>query len=357
MKFKQILAAGTAAAILFSASACSKEEIQDKIWEKLNEEVFAPYTTAPETEKPAAATTTAVVYDEPSASDFTYYEEDGGIVITEYKGSARNLAIPAEIDGLPVTTIGEGSYNPVSTTLRGVMIPETVTTLRAGAFYGCEKLIHVVIPESVTSFGESLSYRVFGVFEDTVWLRKKQKEDPLVIVNHVVIDGKACTGDVAVPEGVTQIAAGAFQKCEGITGITLPNTLEKIGMSAFGGAFADSSCERVVIPDGVTEIPDFCFAYSSLKTVVLPDSVTEIGPRAFLDCETLSEIVIPDSVTRIANSVFIRCRELEKITLPDGLKFLGEDAFMDSGCEVTYRGKIYPPERYGELYAAIEANR
>lgn len=428
MKFKQILAAGTAAAVLFSASACSKEEIQEKI----NEVVFASYTTVPETAKPAAATTTAIVYSEPSASDFTYYEEDGGIVITGYKGSAKHLAIPAEIDGLPVTTIGEGSYLPISTTLRGVMIPETVTTLRAGAFYNCEKLIEVVIPESVTSFGDSSAYHSYGVFEDTMWLRKKQREDPLVIVNHVLIDGKACTGDVVIPEGVTQIAAGAFKECAGLTGVTLPSTLEKIGNFAFddcsaleriefpdktieigsfafgssaltpslwlkkkeaeeslvivnhvlidayydntggmipdtvtaiaGGAFSNASCERVVIPDGVTEIPAYCFAYSSLKTVVLPDSVTEIGFCAFNDCQRLTEIEIPDGVTKIGDYAFDDCRELEKITLPDGLKFLGEEAFSPfSHCEITYRGKVYTvssyAEGYGELYAAIEANR
>lgn len=412
MKFKQILAAGTAAAILFSASACSKEEIQEKI----NEVVFAPYTTVPETEKPAAATTTAIVYTEPSASDFTYHEEDGGIVITEYKGSARNLAIPAEIDGCPVTTIGEGGLTPIS------------TTLRAGAFYNCEKLIEVVIPESVTSFGDSSTYHFYTVFENTVWLRKKQREDPLVIVNHVVIDGKACTGDVVIPEGVTQIAAGAFQGCAELTGVTLPSTLEKIGYDAFddctalerieipnktmeigpfafgssvltpslwlkkkeeeeslvivnhvlidayndntdgmipdtvtaiaGGAFCNAPCERVVIPDGVTEIPTYCFSSSSLKTVIIPDSVTEIGDSAFCDCQSLEEIVIPDSVTKIGTNAFIDCEGLKKITLPDGLKFLGEDAFSTyPGCDVTYRGKVYTSERYNELYAAIEANR
>ncbi len=417
MKFKQILAAGTAAVVLFSVSACSKEEIQEKIME----EVFASYTTVPETAKPAAATTTAVVYSESSASDFTYYEEDGGIVITGYKGSAKHLVIPAEIDGYPVTTIS-GGLTPFSTSLRSVIIPDTVTTLRLGAFYNCEKLSEIVIPESVTDFGDSS----YGVFENTVWLRKKQREDPLVVVNHVLIDGKACTGDVVVPEGVTQIVAGAFRECAELTGVTLPSTLEKIGNFAFddcsaleriefpdktievglwafgssifttcpwldkkrteeslvivnhilidayndntggmipdtvtaiaGGAFSNASCEHVVIPDGVTKIPTSCFVSSSLKTVVIPDSVTEIGDSAFCDCQNLEEIIIPDSVTEIGSNAFIDCQNLKKITLPDGLKFLGEEAFSTyPSCDVTYRGKVYSVSSYAEGYNELYA--
>lgn len=373
MKFKQILAAGTAAAILFSASACSKEEIQQKIQEEINEKVFAPYTTVPETEKPAAATTTAIVYTEPSASDFTYYEEDGGIVIMEYKGSAKHLAIPAEIDGLPVTTIS-GGLTPFSKSLRSVIIPETVTTLRVGAFYNCEKLIEIVIPESVTDFGDS----PYGVFENTVWLRKKQREDPLVIVNHVLIDGKACTGDVVIPEGVTQIAAGAFRKCPALTGVTLPSTLEKIGNFAFDDCtalerieFPDKTIEfglwafgstvfttspwlkkkraeeslvivnhvlidayndntGGMIPDTVTAIAGGAFSNAPCEHVVIPDGVTKIPTSCFVS-SSLKTVVIPDSVTEIGSSAFCDCQNLEEIVIPDSVTKIGANAFIE--CE------------------------
>ena len=46
-------------------------------------------------------------------------------------------------------------------------------------------------------------------FDGTPWLEAKQAENPLVIVNHILINGKACTGAVIIPDGVTSIGEDA----------------------------------------------------------------------------------------------------------------------------------------------------
>jgi hypothetical protein len=50
-------------------------------------------------------------------------------------------------------------------------------------------------------------------------------------------------GDIVVPDGVTQIAEGAFKGCEKITGITIPNCVQRIGLNAFYG------CKSLIILD------------------------------------------------------------------------------------------------------------
>ena len=93
-------------------------------------------------------------------------------------------------------------------------------------FVGCSSLTEITIPDSVTSIG---SY----AFEETPWLTAKQAKDPLVIVNHILINGKTCTGAVSIPNGVTSIGDDAFYNCSGLTEITIPDNVTSIGDYAF----------------------------------------------------------------------------------------------------------------------------
>lgn len=82
--------------------------------------------------------------------------------------------------------------------------------------------------------------------------------DGLVISNGVVVDGKACTGEVTVPEGVVSIADKAFYNNRGLTGLILPEGVTRIGKYAVGGC-------------------------PNLKFVQVPESVTEVGECALMN--------------------------------------------------------------------------
>jgi hypothetical protein len=79
--------------------------------------------------------------------------EQGGITITGYAGTAAELVIPAEIDGLPVTEIGESAFLG-RRSLASVTIPAGVTSIGHWAFSGCTGLRSVTIPNSVTVIGD-----------------------------------------------------------------------------------------------------------------------------------------------------------------------------------------------------------
>ena len=73
-----------------------------------------------------------------------------GVVITRAQDAKGDLAIPSEINGIPVTGIGEKAFKGCGG-LTGVTIPDSVASIRYGAFYGCSGLTSVIIPDSVAS--------------------------------------------------------------------------------------------------------------------------------------------------------------------------------------------------------------
>ena len=136
-----------------------------------------------------------------------------------------------------------------------------------------------------------------------------------------------CSGltSITIPEGVTSIGNMAFKSCSGLTSITIPEGVTSIGNGTFDG------CKRltsITIPKGVTSIGnDAFYECSSLTSVTIPEGVTSIGDWAFRDCSSLTSITIPEGVTSIGWSAFSFCFKLTSITIPEGVTSIGGNAF------------------------------
>ncbi len=113
---------------------------------------------------------------------------DNTLTITYYYWSGGNVTIPASINGLTVTSIGEEAFD-YCRTLTSVTIPASVTNIGTNAFYGCSSLVSVTIPASVISIGDYAFY------------------------------GCGLT-NVMIPGSVTSIGDSAFYDCTGVTGLT-----------------------------------------------------------------------------------------------------------------------------------------
>ena len=136
--------------------------------------------------------------------------------------------------------------------------------------------------------------------------------------------------EITIPNGVTYIGDSAFRYCTSLLTVTIPNSVTTIQesafencreLSAFYGKFA-STDNRCLIVDGVLN----SFAPKGLTTYNIPNSVTKIGGYAFANRE-LTSITIPDSVTAIGAGAFWNCFNLTTVTIPDAVTEIGNSAF------------------------------
>ena len=200
------------------------------------------------------------------------------------------------------------------------VIPDSVTSIENGAFYGCSFLNSVLIPKSVISIGE-------GAFEFCSSLSSVVLPDGVTSIGKSAFRGCRSLSDIVIPDGVTSIGDYAFNGCESLTGIVIPDSVTSIGTWTFCGC---SSLSSLVIPDGVTSIGNNAFrSCKSLTDIVIPDGITSIGYGTFWGCGSLIDIVIPNSVTSIGDGAFNGCESLTNIVIPNSVTSIGDGAFDD----------------------------
>ena len=135
---------------------------------------------------------------------------------------------------------------------------------------------------------------------------------------------------VEIPEkingkSVTSIGNYAFEYCENITSVTIPDSVTSIGVYAFEYC---ASLKSITIPDSVPLVGPGAFSNcTNLTSVTIQNGVMYIGNEAFANCTSLTGITIPDSVTWIGRYSFGGCTNLTSITIPNSVTSIGDYAF------------------------------
>ena len=175
-----------------------------------------------------------------------------------------------------VVRIGSGAFSD-SPSLTEIYIPASVEEIAEDAFEGCDSLIRVTMPRTL----EAAAAKMLGPQTHVIWI---ESEKPAIIgdgrftakIRAKVYDG----GDtLVIPEGYTEIRAGACAGLEDLMQVTLPTTLTKI----CGGAFADCT--------GLTEL-------------TLPAGVTELDPDAFEGCTGIRRVIVKATLADAAKQCF-----------------------------------------------------
>jgi hypothetical protein len=134
--------------------------------------------------------------------------------------------------------------------------------------------------------------------------------------------------EIVIPDNVRTIEEGAFYYCSGLTRVTLGDGLEEIGEGAFGCC---ESMEEIDLPDNVRTIKGWAFNNcTGLTRVTLGDGLEEIGEAAFRECTSMVEIIIPPAVRDIHDTAFDECTNLTRVNFCDEIEeFVSSDAMRE----------------------------
>ncbi|MBQ2375535.1 MAG: leucine-rich repeat domain-containing protein [Bacteroidales bacterium] len=182
---------------------------------------------------------------------------------------------------------------------------------------------------SITLMGQTtfdvgqLTYTIIDVTNNYVSV-KKQNDN---INTHIVIPSNVTYNSTEYT--VTQIADNGFCNLHDLKGVTIPNTITKIGKNAFQNTGNNNSTSFVVeMGNSVAEIGDYAFCNcQKINSVSLPETCTSIGSHAFDNCINLTSINLPQGMTEIKPYTFWKCEKLEKILIPEGVTTIGEQCF------------------------------
>lgn len=295
--------------------------------------------------------------DFPNASQVTApygFKEDGGDYILGFRSSLaptgtiaintnkviKQVQLPAGGDAVldlsnvrfKNNEIKSSSWDGTAGTVKGVILPSTVTTIGNSAFqflFGTS-LETVTIPSSVTTIEE-------GAFKNLSVLKTVNfSGNGLTSIGKMAFYGCTALESFEMPNSVTTLGESAFYGCSDLATLTLSNHLTEIPNNAFWGCSnLDSTLD---IPASVTAIGNSAFQdCSSIDTLTLHTGLTAIGDSAFQGCIDLDAVSIPNGVTTIGTAAFLSCSNLAQISIPPSVNSIGNSAFngVETDCVLT----------------------
>lgn len=308
-----------------------------------------------------------------TVDDMTFTVWGDHLILTGCASDASEIVIPSEVEGRPVTEIGDNAFAGL-TSLTSVLIPESVTTVSTTAFEGTslkkvflESYLDVYFPYAVDVYEyyhipyDTAEYTM--EFQNSISYRKYSDHIEIMEMDYLL-------EEITVPAEIDGLPVTAFRSpirndlVGGITtngilrSVTIPETVTDLSL-AYCTALEETILEgdnpaytlsggvlfskdmtvleqyplglteaSYIIPDSVQMIEAAAFGMSNLQSVTIPEGVTTIGDSAFISCEQLNNVVLPDSVTSIGRSAFERCYGLTSINIPEGVTTIERGTFI-----------------------------
>ena len=241
-----------------------------------------------------------------------------------------------------------------------LIIPDTldghmVTSIHSFAFSSDKSVKKLILPKNLRKIGEG----AFDYCENLI--------------------------TVALPEGLTSVEDFAFAGCKSLESINLPTSIISMGANPFKGCYNvcfdlspehlylvmeagvlfsksdgrliyyPNNMEEYAVPYGTRIIGNAAFAEcDKLRSIMLPKGLLSIEYDAFNNCTNLININLPDGLMKIEDNAFLWCNSLSGITIPSSVTSIGGTAFRGPGDNLIF---IVTKGSYGERYCSNQGIR
>lgn len=255
-----------------------------------------------------------------SNSDFDYLLTDSGAYITAYKGSSTSLVLDY-VDGNRVIAIGAGIFEN-----NGVeeISADYVTKIFENAFKDCTSLVKCDMPNTVY-IGES-------AFEGCEKLKEISYSDNISCFGASAF-GKTALQSAVIPQSITEIPDYLFTDCSELTQVTFKGSVTQIGKWSFADCTA---LEKVIGCEDIISVGDYAFYNDdTVDFDVFPKGIETVGDCAFYLCQSLSIGSLPQKITALGKSSFAYCSGLTELTIPQGITVIPYEAFRGTGAKTV----------------------
>lgn len=210
-----------------------------------------------------------------------------------------------------VSHIGQYAFFDYDYKLQDISIPDSVTSIGKGAFYGSE-LTSVILPKNLKTLEAT-------VFCNCRELKSVILPDGLITIDAIAFSGCEKLESIDIPDSVTTIGHHAFEGCNSLTEIVLPESVMSLKWYEF--ANCHNLKKAVLNMKGSTISQGMFYGCDNLETVFLSNSITSINYQAFVNCTSLKDVyydglttewksrVYIDSTNTLLSSVTIHCTD------------------------------------------------
>ena len=287
------------------------------------------------------------------------------------KSNAINVRTVNFAENTKCETIGENAFESCHY-LAQFTIPSSLKTIENNAFVSCYNLVEITNLSTMNVYKDTSSNGLVGKYAKVIFTDDSQSSNITTINNVVYYKNNESSYIALMPTKrldcvnvnlsslTTEINISAFENCENLESVVIPNGLITINNSAFRNC---SKLKSISIPSSVSTIGDSAFYYCAnlesitvengntkytaqsnclieidTKTLILgcknsviptSDIVNTIGNYAFAYCEGLTNITIPANITEVGSFVFEYCNDLTEVNIFEGITSIGYGMFYN----------------------------
>ena len=283
----------------------------------------------------------------PGAFAYKSTNDGSGLVLTvaDKEKLPKNVVIPSEINGKPVVSLNMRAFFQCEN-ITSVYIPDSVTKLGSSDFYSCVNLERVRLSTNIETLTPLSFFNCKKLKNIELLMGLKQ-------ISGSVFQGCASLEKIELPDSLTSLNLSAFAGCKSLKRIEIPQFVEYLTSHALNMEevivhpdnskyYSLDNCilrksdnviisggQHSTIPKVATAIGEEAFSGNTLKQITVPGNIKTIGRGAFSGA-SLSEITIENGVEEI-DAAFGSCN-LKKLVIPDSVTKI--DQLVYGNCKV-----------------------